>query len=156
MDTRISKINLPSVWVCVCVFKAELVEAIFTSVGEQDISIRVLQMICNEHIKVRKCHPSPWGRQQTHRAPNWCSTASRSLNTTGTGSNPDRASSSSLRRLPTLWRRLRSSRGFSTPSSKVSEHGSRCSSLYYRCVCVFASLQVFQSATWLTASLCST
>lgn len=40
-------------------FEAELVDAFLASVGEQDINIRVLQMIRNEHIKVRKYHPSP-------------------------------------------------------------------------------------------------
>lgn len=36
-------------------------------VGEQDINMRVLQMIRNEHIKVIKCHYTPRGNTALHQ-----------------------------------------------------------------------------------------
>lgn len=37
------------------------------SPGEQDINMKVLQMIRNEHIKVMKCHYAPRGNTASHQ-----------------------------------------------------------------------------------------
>lgn len=55
------------------VFGPEHINTVVTSVGEQDINIRVLQTICNEHIKVRERHPLPQG---THSRLGMCCSVS--------------------------------------------------------------------------------
>lgn len=49
------------------VFGPERINTVVTSVGEQDINIRVLQMIRNEHIKVRASPFAPGNPQPTRR-----------------------------------------------------------------------------------------
>ena len=106
-------------------FLFECVQSFNILVGDQDINMRVLQMIRNEHIKVIQSLITQ--RRFSNKSNTYwlcftlcfCSTVSQWLNMTGMASNRGRGSSSSPRRLPTWSRRPRSNREFCTRRSKV-------------------------------------
>lgn len=123
VDTRISK-SYTYPHRAIVLWAVSSVNDHLMSLGEQDINLRVLQMIRNEHIKVNvTLHLKETHHHIQHSSP-WFilwlrSTASLWSNTIETVSNRGHGRSSSPRPLPMWWRKPRSSRECCTPSSKV-------------------------------------